>query len=190
MQAICLEQRSISRWSASWCALLHVLIHILETGLCVSLFLPFCSSHWETSFLEYAAPPRWFFSAWRDPDPWYFAVVSGGDIYQGSAQLLQLAHIVFIRAPSISNLRHTDVVQCITVEHGRRVGQEKPYLAKDGRVKELGDLPAAAANGRVMLSLDCSYCASMAARHKWLSWKTKFTSWASVLIFIFFLMFN
>lgn len=92
-----------------------VAIHILETGLCVAVFLPFCSSHWETPFLEYAVLPRWFLSAWRDPDPWYFAVVSGGDIYQGSAQLLQLAHVVFIRAPSISNLRHTDVLQCITV---------------------------------------------------------------------------
>lgn len=105
------EHRSISRWSASWCPLLQCSnSHFRDWAVCCPFFtFPFQSLGDFIPHLEYAVPPRWFLSAWRDPEPWYFAVVSGGDIYQGSAQLLQLTHAVFIRAPSISNLRHTDV---------------------------------------------------------------------------------
>lgn len=122
-QAICLEQRNTSRRSASWCALLQCCnSHFRDRAVCCCFFTFLFQSLGDfIPHLEYAVPPRWFLSAWRDPEPWYFAVVSGGDIYQGSAQLLQLTPAVCIRAPSISNLRHADALQRVTAWRGRHM---------------------------------------------------------------------
>lgn len=113
-------------------------------------------------------------------------------LYQGSAQLLQLPHVCSPELPAsvIWGTQMSCSALLCSVGDTCRSGGTLP--CKRCRVKELGDLPAAAAHGRVMLSSGCSYSFRFYSKHKWLSWKTKFTSRASDTIwaFIFFLMFN
>lgn len=165
-----------------------VLICILETRLCVALYSPFYSSHWETSFLTLSTLSR----------------QDGSFLPEGTQNpgiLLLSLEVTFTRDswPMCSSELPASVIWgpqmhcCLAWE--THVGQEKPYLAKDAESRNwvicqlLLLLPVGEWCSPVTA---LTHCASLAARHKWLSWKTKFTSWASdtMWIFIFFLMFN
>lgn len=135
-----------------------VLIPILETELCVALFSPFHSSHWETSFL--------ILSMLSHQD--------GSFLPEGTQNpgiLLLSLEVTFTRDQHSScswpmlcsselpasviwgTQMYSSALLCSV---GDTCRSGKTLHCKRCRVKELGDLPAAA-RGRVVLSSDCSY---------------------------------
>lgn len=85
-----------------------VLLHILEPVMCLAL------PHLYFPHLMYAFPEGWFLSARKDPEPHIF-LLSLEVTFTRDQHNLQLTHVVFCRAPRISNLRRTDVLQCINL---------------------------------------------------------------------------
>lgn len=76
-------------------------------------------------------PPEWLLLGWRISEPQDFALVSTGDISQGSAQLLP--HVVFCPPPRISNLRMSCSTGVHSVAEMPRAGGA--CLGKDPQVK-------------------------------------------------------
>lgn len=149
-----------------------VLIHILETGLCVALFSPFYS-HWETSFLILSM----------------LSCQDGSFLPEGAQNpgilLLSLAvtltrdqHISCICPMLCSSELPASVIWSTQMYSSALLCRSGETLhCKRCRVKELGDLPweSDALLGLLLLIVLLWH------------WKTKFTSWASDTIWIFIL---
>lgn len=194
-QPVCFEQRNTSRWSASWCALLKCCnSHFRDRAVCCR-FSPFYSSHWATSLL---------ISSMLSQQDGSF--LPGGT--QNPGILLLSLEVTFTRdqhnscswpllcwselpASVIWGTQMHCSALLRSVGDTCRSGETLP--CKRCRVKELGDLPAAAAaRGRVMLSSDCSYSLCFYGSQAYMAFLTdQIHSWALDTIWIFFfLMFN
>lgn len=197
MQAICLSRGVFPSEVLLAVLSCSVLIRILETGLSVALFSPCYSSHWETSFLTLSM----------------LSCQDGSFLPEGPRALVFCCCLWRWHLPGLSTAPAADPCcvhqssqhqrfearRCIAVHYcvvwETHVGQERLYIAKEAESRNwvicqlLLLLPVGEWCSPVTA---LTHCASVAARHKCLSWKTKFTSWASdtIWIFIFFLMFN
>lgn len=137
-----------------------VVIHILETGLCVAVFSPFCSSHWETSFhiSSMLSHQDGSFLPGGTQNPGILLLSLEGtftrDQHSSCSWPLQCASELPASVIWGTQMRCSALLR--GVGDTCRSGETLP--CKRCRVKELGDLPAAAAaRGRVVLSRGCSY---------------------------------